>query len=168
MKPLQIDLPYPSLNGIGKDLYSARIIAPAYSGLHSELGAILQYVYQHFNFNALGDEKTAETIIAVSEAEMHHLDILGKLLLKMGLDPVYLNYGNGFGGYFNTGGISYATNPQKMLIDSIAGEMSAIYEYGKIADKLTDEQAVAIINRIVLDEELHIKVLKERLKEYIK
>ena len=166
MKPLQIDLPYPSISGIGKDLYSAGIIAPAYSGLHSELNAILQYVYQHFNFENLGDGKTAEIILAISESEMHHLEILGELMLRMGLDPVYLNYGNGFGGYYNAGRVSYTTNPQKMLLDSIAGEMSAIYEYREINDKLKNEQVSAIITRIILDEELHIKVLKERLKEY--
>ena len=37
LKPIQLDLPYPSLDCITCDLKSAQIVFPAYASAHSEL-----------------------------------------------------------------------------------------------------------------------------------
>ena len=48
-------------------------------------------------------------------------------------------------------------------MDSISGEMLAIKDYSEIEKRLSNEKVAAIIARIRLDEELHVKVLKEQL-----
>ena len=124
--PLSIDLPYPSLDGVEKDLKSAMIIAPAYASLHGELNAILQYLYHYFNFKGLGDEQTAAVIMRISVSEMQHLKILGELLYKLGVDPVYTKMPPFGYNYYTSAGVSYSKTPVKMLIDDVSGEILAI------------------------------------------
>jgi len=95
---------------------------------------------------------------------MHHLDILGNMLLKLGADPVYVTAypPNGFN-FFSASAISYSKSVRKMLMDDLAGELCAIENYDKILCKLCNEEVSAVIARIKLDEELHVRVLKERM-----
>ena len=43
--------------------------------------------------------------------------------------------------------------------------MLAISDYTKMINEICNEQVTAVLSRIKLDEELHVLVLKERLKE---
>ena len=164
-KALIVDLPYPSTSEITEDLYSARIIAPAYASSHSELGAIMQYVYHHFYFDKLGEDEIANLLIEISVAEMKHLEILGETLLKLGVDPVFTKLPPYKIDFFSTRAISYSKTARKMLLDDIAGEMMGINDYNRMLDELENENVSAIIKRILLDEELHLVALKKCLKE---
>ena len=166
MKPLICDLPYPSCDTLTKDIRSGNIISFAYATLRGELTAILQYTYHHFFFNLI-DETYAETLMAIAQAEMIHLDILGKTMLKLGVNPRYVQcpHTNNF---YNTSTVSQATSPQKMLMDDIQGELNAIADYQKMLFVLKNEQVEAIIQRIILDEQLHLEKLKELLSKYAK
>ena len=161
-KPISVSLPYPSLQGIGEDKKSAALLGSIYAGRHGELKAILQYVYHYFFFKKLGDEKTAQTVLGIAVSEMHHLDVLGELMLELGADPVFFSP-TLFGCEGPIAGVSYSKTKEKMLIDDITGELVAINEYTKITETLNNERVEAVLKRIVIDEELHVKVLKERL-----
>ena len=50
-------------------------------------------------------------------------------------------------------------------MDDICAEVGAIKLYDEMLDKLKNDKVGAIIKRIKLDEELHIKVLKERIEQ---
>ena len=166
MKPLICDLPYPSTDTLTKDVRSGQIISFAYATLRGELTATLQYVYHHFYFDEI--EKTdAEMLMAIAKAEMIHIDILGTAMLKLGVSPKYVQVPctNNF---FNTSTVSQSTTPQKMLMDDIQGEMNAIADYEKMLFILKNEQVEAIIQRIILDEQLHLEKLKEMLTKYAK
>ena len=54
-----------------------------------------------------------------------------------------------------------------MLMDDINGELAAIAEYDRIIGELRNERVSAIIKRIKLDEELHVKILREQLNKII-
>ena len=164
MKPLICDLPYPSTDTLEKDVRSGQIISFAYATLHGELTAILQYVYHHFYFGEI--EKTdAEILMAIAEAEMMHLDILGKAMLKLGVSPKYVQIPN-TSNYYSTCTVSQSKTPQKMIMDDIQGELTAIADYQKMLFILKNEQVEAIIQRIILDEQLHVEKLKEMLQKY--
>ena len=60
--------------------------------------------------------------------------------------------------------ISYSKTAEKMLLDDIAFEMVSINEYEKMIDAVDDDIVKTVLKRLSLDEELHIKALKERLK----
>ena len=164
LKPIQLDLPYPSLDCITCDLKSAQIVFPAYASAHSELTAILQYIYHSFNFKGRCDNETADTLEGIALAEMHHLDILGSMLLKLGADPVYVSSypPTGFN-FYSSSAVSYSKSVRKMLMDDLSGELCAIEGYNKILCHLCNEEVAAVITRIKLDEELHVKILKERM-----
>ncbi|MCH5159427.1 MAG: hypothetical protein J1F66_01085 [Clostridiales bacterium] len=166
LKPLICDLPYPSTDTLTKDVRSGQIISFAYATLHGELTATLQYVYHHFYFGEM-DENDAEILMAIAKAEMMHIDILGKAMLKLGVSPKYVQMPN-TSNFYNTCSVSQSTTPQKMLMDDIQGELNAIADYQKMLFILKNELVEAIIQRIILDEQLHLEKLKEMLKKYAK
>ena len=162
-KPIALDLPYPGTEGITADPEAARIISPAYAAAHSELTAILQYIYHHFNFQSLGDEEIASTLIGISVAEMRHLEILGETLSKLGVDPVFTRMPPYKCDFYSSSFVTYSKTAKKMIMDNISGELLAISDYKDMLARLKNEEVAAIISRIILDEELHVKVLKEIL-----
>ena len=166
MKPLVCDLPYPSDENLLPDIRSGKIIAFAYASLKSELTAILQYVYHHFHFAEINADD-AQTLMSIATAEMTHLDILGKTMLKLGVNPRYVQCPD-TDIYFNSSAVSCSKVPAKMLMDDIQGELNAIADYQKMLFVLKNEQVAAIIQRIVLDEQLHLQTLKEMLEKYAK
>ena len=161
IKPIIIELPYPSFN-LQKDIVAAQTIFPAYAAMNGELNAILQYTYHHLYFEEL-DIEIAEILSAISIAEMKHFEILGKTLLMLGIDPVFSGNPIYKFDYYSTKNVNYSKTPHKMLLDDLSGEMLAVKQYEEIIKTLNNEQVAAIISRIKLDEELHIKVLKDAL-----
>ena len=166
MKPLICDLPYPSTDTLTKDIRSGNIISFAYATLKGEITATLQYVYHHFFFDLI-DENDSEILMAIAKAEMMHIDILGKAMLRLGVNPRYVQCPN-TNNFFNTSTVSQATSVEKMLMDDIQGEMTAISDYQKMLFVLKNEQVAAIVQRIILDEQLHLEKLKEMLQKYAK
>ena len=166
MKPLVCDLPYPSVDILTKDIRSGCIISFAYATLRGEITATLQYTYHHFYMGQVSEED-AKILMSIAVAEMKHIDILGEAMLKLGVSPKYVQCPN-TQTYYNTSAVSQATTPQKMLMDDIQGEMNAIADYKKMLFVLKNEQVEAIIQRIILDEELHLETLKKMLERYAK
>ena len=165
MKPLAVNLPYPSIDGISKNLKTARKINDAYAGSHSEMTAILQYVYQAFFFNKLGDKTSADLLESIAMAEMKHLDVLGQLVLELGLDPVFAIITPCGYDFYSASNVRYDKTPRKMLMDDISSELVAIQGFQKIISSTCDERVIDVINRIKLDEELHVLALQERLSQ---
>ena len=168
MKPLIVDLPFPSLDCIEKDLVAASIIASAYAGTHSEITSILQYTYHSFYFDNLNDKSTAEVLMSIAVAEMKHLEILGKLLLRLGREPFFGLYYPLGKEFYNTSAVANSKTPQKMLLDNIAGELLAIEDYKKMIATLNNEQVASVITRIKMDEELHVLALKSQMEKFCK
>ena len=166
MKEIRLDLPYPETEGIGKDEKSATIVSPAYAGREGEITAILQYVFQTHYFEREGDRETADILAGIARTEMHHLDILGGLLLELGVSPVYVSPLPRGMRFYAADKVSTAVTPCKMLLDDVAGELNAIAEYDYILANLTNERVSAVIKRIRLDEEFHVKVLRGLLERY--
>ena len=83
----------------------------------------------------------------------------------MGVLPVYSSCPPRKFDFYSTGAVSYASDVQKMILDDILGETQAIYTYEAMVRKLKNEKVSAIIERIVLDEKLHLETLKNILRE---
>lgn len=165
MKRVAVDLPYPSLKTITPDVESARIIAPAFSGTQGEISAVLSYTYREFRFDYVGNEETAGLISGIAMAEMSHVEILGKTLIRLGVNPIYTANPPYLRNFYNTSEIAYATAPEKMVMDSLCEELNAISSYKKMVSLLRNEEVSAIIERILLDEMLHAEKLRELLEK---
>ena len=164
VKPLVVDIPYPSTDCIKENRRAAYIISPSYAGYEGELNAILSYNYHSLYFESFGMKEYAETLTAISVAEMRHLDIIGGLIIKLGADPVYTLRAFDKCDFYNASNVSSSNIPVKMLLDDISGEITAINAYKEMEKKLSDDVA-AIIARIRLDEELHVKALKSLMEK---
>ncbi len=166
MKPLSADIPFPSTDNLQRDVKSGKIISFAFATQQGELSAILQYVYHSLHLAPL-NKQHAETLVAIALSEMHHLHVLGETMLALGVNPRYVQYPES-NCYYNTGCVSQSTTPQKMLMDDIQGELNAIAEYKKMLFVLNNENVAAIIQRIIIDEQLHLETLKNMLAEISK
>lgn len=161
--PFAADLPYPSLDGIRCDPVAARIVAPTYSGMRSELTAILQYIYHHFVFESKDQDDIANTIAEIAVTEMHHFDILGSMLLKLGANPIMTEMPPFPRNFFSTRSVCFSNTPRQMLQDDIAGETNAIADYRRMLSRLCNPDVAAVIERIIADEELHLRTFTELL-----
>ena len=165
-KPIQVDLPYPTTDGICADALSLRIVSPAYASPESELNTILQYIYHSFNFSKQGYKDVAETLVGIAVAEMHHLEILGGLILVLGAQPVYAQYPSSGFNFYSAKYVAYSRSLKNMLEDAIIGEKHAISGYERMLKCLKNEQVKAIISRILQDEKLHLQVLESILNKF--
>lgn len=164
IKPVAVELPCPDLTGIKKDKGVGFALGKPYSGKNGEISAVLQYVYHAEYFESAGDADTASLLRGIALSEMEHVSILARTIKELGVDPVYGVY-TPFGiDFYQSSQVSQANNEGKMLLDDILSETLAIREYKDLISTVCDEQVVAVLKRILLDEELHLSALKERLK----
>ncbi|MBQ8426600.1 MAG: manganese catalase family protein [Clostridia bacterium] len=162
VKPIRVNEPYPIIEDVFCDKYSATVISPAYCGLHGELNAVLSYTRGNFNYADAVDEKTSELFMGIALAEMHHFNLLGQTLLSLGARPNLAECSP----FTSSDNLKQKTTlsraPEKILADSIAMEMVVIYGYEKMLKLLKNRQVYAIIERILEDERLHLEILKDR------
>lgn len=149
----QVNLPYPPIKVEGKNLTFASYLMEDYAGLASELTSITQYSFQHFTkFNKAKEFSYILEKIAV--VEMHHLEILGKLINLLGATPKYLTFEDG---YWTSEAVDYTTDIKTMLEKDIILEETAIKNYEKHITLIDDKYIQAILKRIILDEEKHLE-----------
>ena len=141
---------------------TARILLDDYAGMESELTAINQYVYQHI----ISEEKyedLADALLGISIAEMEHLELLGSAILNLGGDPIYKSSN---GRMWNSAFVQYVKNPKVILMVNIQGEKTAIRNYRRTIEMTNNVQVKKLIERIILDEELHIQIFEKLLKQF--
>lgn len=165
-KPLNKQEPYPTTEGITHDAYSLRIVSPAYASSQSELNAILQYIYHSFFFEKQGYKEIADSLVSIAISEMHHLELLGSMILALGAAPVYARYPSSVFNFYSGKYVSYSCSLKNMLEDDIIGERYAISSYEKMLKCLKNSQVKAVIARIVEDEKLHLATLEKILSEF--
>ena len=162
-KPLTLNEPFPTTDGICPDAYSLAVISPAYASSTGELNAILQYLYHFFNFEHHGLIEYAETLEGIAIAEMFHLKLLGETITALGAQPIYCQNPPTAYNFYSTKFVSYTRNLVNMIEDDIMGEKHAICQYSRMLKRLKNEQVKSIVSRILEDEKLHLAALKEIL-----
>lgn len=157
--------PYPTIKVIGENSHYANLIQLNYAGMVSELSAILQYVNHETRlFNDYAD--VSKTLEKIAEVEMTHLEILGKLIILLGETPGYWINKKGKKLNWTPDFVNYGTDLLSMLNNDLNAEEAAIKQYKETAAKINDINIVHIINRIILDEEVHVEILKNLINKY--
>jgi bacterioferritin len=151
--------PYPEIKVERKNPYYARLLSAAYAGQESELAAVLLYSHGALasRGNCPGELEGALSCIAA--VEMRHMKILGELILLLGGDARYI-LPNGRAS-INTAALPCAYAPEMIIRNSIAGEEAAIRLYRELIRSINDECVRAVLKRIILDEEEHLKLFRE-------
>ncbi|MBQ6819917.1 MAG: manganese catalase family protein [Clostridium sp.] len=151
-----ITLPYPKVTIKEKNIEYANLLKKCYSGLYSELTLLNQYNYQQLFL-----EETLKNIFKkIATVEMNHLNIIGELIISLGGNPSTNTKRKNKTYYWTSKVIKKYTNLKEILEYNIKSEEEIIKEYRKLAIKINNENIITIINRIILDEELHIKIFK--------
>lgn len=158
-----LGLPYPKIKVYDKNSIYADLIKKSYAGEVSELTAITQYTYHQL----ITSDYIKNTLKGIAIVEMHHLEILGELLIALGENPTFLLRKKNKDLYWSSKFIAKDICLKEILLSDIKSEKEAIKQYRKTANIIDDENIIAIINRIILDEELHIKILSNLYEKEI-
>lgn len=151
------DLPYPEVE-VEENVSEAKLLMPSYGGAAGELTAVLTYMFQ--SYISLKDEKLRNTLEGIGITEMHHHELLGTTIFKLGGYPVM-----GARSYWNGSYVNYTLDAKKFLQQNILAEENAILNYERTILSLRTESIKLLLERIILDEEVHIKIFKDLLKE---
>jgi len=162
----QSKIPYPKIEVESKNYMYANLIRKSYAGEVSEDTAIHQYYYQSIILKEKYPE-VSKVLEKISEVEMYHLGMLGKLIYLLGVKPIYSSpYKNGISKYFNSSYVRYNDNLKEILLINIETETQAIYYYNYLIKVIEDKYIVNIIKRIIVDEQIHLQIFNNLYKEY--
>lgn len=158
-------LPYPEPRVERQNLEYANILLKDYAGKVSEFTAVSLYSYQHFVSEGKYKDY-AELIGGVAVVEMKHLELLGETIKLEGIKPMYINSACPPGRPWNAMYVNYATFIKEMLMEDIKSEEKAIENYKYHMSLIKDKYIRKMIERIIMDEELHVKLFTKELQKY--
>ncbi|SEF52153.1 bacterioferritin [Caloramator fervidus] len=158
---------YPEPKIEKKNFYYANLLLEDYSGIVSELSAVMLYVYQHI----LSEDEFkdyAEVLSGIAIIEMKHLELLGETIKLLGLKPIYAVPYMGLYYPWNSKFVNYETDISKMIDIDIESEQQAINQYENHRMLIKDKYIKELLSRIIEDEKLHLKIFKDLKKKYDK
>ena len=151
---------YPSFDKAkSDDGVIAEWLYPIFNGTNdfSELTAIHMYTTQEATFDEIG-----ELLLGIAITEMKHYDKLADFIRKIGgkIDQK-----------FNNSGVTIGKTSDEALRLAIGAEEKTIDFYEKLEEKLlkldettTIKIALQLLAKLLADEVVHLKLLKEKLK----
>lgn len=160
----RLPLPYPAARVQEKNLNYAKMLMPSYSGAKSELSAITTYCYQSL-ITAQENKRLSDILDCISGVEMKHFRLLGQLICLLGADPsLYIKIPRGKAQYWSSYFTDFTKDQRSFILNNIKDEEAAVMTYEEIYRKIPDQGVRAVLERIIADEEHHIKIFKELLK----
>lgn len=154
-----LSVPYPELRVERQNQNYARLLSAAYAGGDGELTAILMYLYGETVSKGRTPNALSDTLACIAKTEMHHLSMLGELIFMLGGDPRYINMTKRVG--MNTAMLPYQTDPARIIANAVSAEDRAIKLYESLYRAIDDKYIRAVIKRIIMDEEHHLKIFSE-------
>ncbi len=148
-------MPYPKPEG-ALTLQDARILADNLGARASETTAIFQYIFQHGMIDPTIPQ-LADDLRGIAIAEMHHYDLLSEALVACGAVP----YVGGKACFWSGSYVNYVRAPLAAVRADIAAEKQAIADYRRSILRLRNESLKALLERIIEDEEEHIRILSD-------
>jgi len=152
--------PYPPIQVQGKNRQYAAMMLSNIGSANSELSAVAHYRYVHVDCS--GD--LAKLAHNISIVEMQHLDDFARLAKLLGEDPRFWQCCGNRKGYWTPSYVDYTYRSTQDLIQKlIAEEKAAIRKYAAQAARIGDPYVVAVLERVIADEEVHVNVLENAL-----
>ena len=159
----EVKEPYPEIRIGQRNPMYARAMLDNMGGINSEMSAVSLYFYNQLVVH--DQEEVALAFHKISIVEMHHLEIFGALALQLGEDPRLWTDRGQQKVYWSPGYNRYPRCLKCLLNNAIEGEKRAIAKYRQQCGWIRDANIVANLERILLDEESHVRIL-EHLKEH--
>lgn len=158
-------LPYPPVCVERPNRTYALAMLDNIGGRSSEMNAVSLYFYNNLITHQY--EKIALCFHKISIVEMHHLSLFGQLALKLGENPRLWTQEKNRKVFWNPSYNQYSVKLDDLLINAINSEKLTIKKYQRQAQHINDPNIIAILNRVILDEEKHIEIFNQLYQEYI-
>jgi bacterioferritin len=160
-KKYRSNKPYPTVTITEPNIDYAYILLDDYASADSELTAITQYVYAHVL--AVSNPQLAEDFLQIGIVEMTHLDLLADTIIQLGVAAKYVDSSKV---YWDASLVPYGISNEDRLKLAIQAEIGAINQYKKHIALIKNEQIDCLLERIIMDEEIHLMIFKADLEEY--
>lgn len=162
--PVAAKAPYPPLRVTEPNRRYAALLLQDIASQRSEMTAVSQYLYQHWILEHSGPEM-AELLLRIAQVEMHHLDILGKLVVLLGGNPVFRCNPLSCNSAWNGNMLQYQSDLKQLLTHNISAETAAVNNYTAQAETIQDSCVSDILLRIAEDEKLHCNIFRSLLEK---
>ena len=149
-----------TVGNVGEDMRALRIVSPAYAGRDGELTAVLQYVYQAILTGECGNQELSKDLYQLAFDEMHHLQVLGTLITKLGAPPVFTACPPYPVSYYSASCVCYVRCPREMIAADIRAELCAIDAYCRMLELLENPAVCEVISAILQEERRHLEILE--------
>ncbi len=159
----KVDLPYPPICVDSPSAVYAGEMLGNMAAVVSEMSDVSRYFY----ISVVTEKQYSQVSTCfhhISIVEMHHLNMFAKLARLLGADP-RLWSGRARRHWWSPSFIGYPRELRSLIAESIKAEEAAISKYSKQANTIRDINIVAILNRIILDEERHLQIFKKMYRQ---
>ncbi len=154
---ISFEFSYPNLDEVTEDKKSGYLVLPLFIGVHGKIRLLCEYTVSAICYENKDVICGAKIFSLIALSELEHVKILKKLLNKLGVEPIgYLTENYEYKGLIK--------NKKALLLDGIVREKSIIIEIEKVNSLLKNEKVKKVLKQIQYDEERHLKILKEQLK----
>ena len=154
-----VDVIYPDVLINRPNHHYAKLVSGAYAGQGSETTAIAQYMSHRYFVENYPDIYTAYKYIAFTE--VIHQNLLGRLILKLGLNPMLISYETNE--FWRGSFPDYRYTLRSILESDLSGERNAIAHYERLIAAIDNINIQSLFHRIILDEQRHIEILENFL-----
>ena len=151
--------PYPPVKAARRNPRYAEMILPALRAQSSELTAVTTYIYQNWIFFKKYSS-LADTLMKIAKVEMHHMQLLGTLVSLLGGDP---RFAEDPCQCWNGDALDYTKDLHHALKSNMEAEEAAASFYLETASKIQDPFVCAVLNRIAMDEKVHVQIFRHYL-----
>jgi len=157
--------PYPKINITQKNKEYAALLSNCYCGVEGEMTVLCTYLYNHMLLDNGENAVISRIFELVSQTEMLHFQMLGKIICALGGIPVFASFDARRGKYWTVRNVVYNSSADSMLRAAIASEERSVMEYRRLISLIKDKNIVDILERFILDEEHHMAIFSELLAE---
>lgn len=156
--------PYPCIQVEAENPRYAAAMLSNMGACCSEMSAVSLYFYNSLLTRECFEDYS-HCFKKISMVEMHHLDIFGQLALLLGTDPRLWEMKGDSMAYWTPACNNYPEKIIALVKNSLAGEKETIKKYREQCRWIQDRCIQAILQRIIKDEELHVRIFEEMLEE---
>lgn len=155
---------YPPVKVCGPHAGYAEQMLSNIGACNSEMSAVSLYFYNSVVLKS-HHRDIALVFHKISMVEMHHLDIFATLALQLGANPRLWSYQGRNLSYWTPGCNQYPCQLLPLLQNALQGENQAIAKYRDQANRIGDPYIVALLQRILLDEQHHVDIFQDLMRE---
>lgn len=163
--PCRAPDPYPEIKVQGRNPRYAQAMLSNLGGGNSEMSAVSLYFYNHMITSRIPE--VAAAFHEISIVEMHHLEIFGTLAMQLGADPRLWSIQRGRQAWWSPEYNQYIRKLGPLLHEAIRGERATIQKYESQLRWIQDESIRANLQRIILDERLHVEAFTHLRQQYV-